>query len=81
MLKHELQLKKWRSKLKLRVNSKEEYISPERNVSEVFLVGEIPEFDVSQLPKRTVLQVRMNSYVLTSYFHNVCLKSGFMNFA
>ncbi|XP_061054215.1 F-box and leucine-rich repeat protein 13 [Eubalaena glacialis] len=57
MLKHELQLKKWRSQLKLRVNSKEEYISPERNVSEVFLVGEIPEFDVSQLPKRTVLQI------------------------
>lgn len=62
MLKHELQFKKWRSKLKLRVNSKE-YISPEQNVSEVFLVGEIPEFDVSQLPKRTVLQVRMNSYL------------------
>ncbi|XP_029089856.1 dynein regulatory complex subunit 6 [Monodon monoceros] len=57
MLKHELQFKKWRSKLKLRVNSKEEYISPQQNVSEVFLVGEIPEFDVSQLPKRTVLQI------------------------
>lgn len=63
MLKHELQFKKWRSKIKLRVNSKEEYISPEQNVSEVFLVGEIPEFDVSQSPKRTVLQVRMNSYL------------------
>uniref|UniRef100_A0A8C3X757 F-box and leucine rich repeat protein 13 n=1 Tax=Catagonus wagneri TaxID=51154 RepID=A0A8C3X757_9CETA len=57
MLKHELQLRKWRSKLKLRVSAKEEMICPKQDISEVFLVGEIPAFDISQLPKRAILQI------------------------
>lgn len=60
MLKHELQLQKF-SKLKFKTSSKEEYFFPEQFMSEGFLVGGIPEFDISQLPKRAILQVRMNS--------------------
>uniref|UniRef100_A0A8D0VR03 F-box and leucine-rich repeat protein 13 n=1 Tax=Sus scrofa TaxID=9823 RepID=A0A8D0VR03_PIG len=57
MLKHELQLRKWRSKLKLKVNAKEESVCPKQDISEVFLVDEIPAFDISQLPKRAILQI------------------------
>uniref|UniRef100_A0A8D0RU54 F-box/LRR-repeat protein 15-like leucin rich repeat domain-containing protein n=1 Tax=Sus scrofa TaxID=9823 RepID=A0A8D0RU54_PIG len=57
MLKHELQLRKWRSKLKLKVSAKEESICPKQDISEVFLVDEIPAFDISQLPKRAILQI------------------------
>lgn len=60
MLKHELQLQKF-SKLKFKANSKEEHFFPEQFVSEDFLIGGIPDFDISQLPKRAILQVRMNS--------------------
>uniref|UniRef100_A0A8C6DVG1 F-box and leucine rich repeat protein 13 n=1 Tax=Moschus moschiferus TaxID=68415 RepID=A0A8C6DVG1_MOSMO len=56
MLKHELQLQKF-SKLKFKTNSKEEHLFPEQFVSEGFLVGGILEFDISQLPKRAVLQI------------------------
>uniref|UniRef100_A0A4W2GVZ4 F-box and leucine rich repeat protein 13 n=1 Tax=Bos indicus x Bos taurus TaxID=30522 RepID=A0A4W2GVZ4_BOBOX len=56
MLKHELQLQKF-SKLKFKTSSKEEYFFPEQFVSEGFPVGGIPEFDISQLPKRAILQI------------------------
>uniref|UniRef100_A0A8B9XGW9 F-box and leucine rich repeat protein 13 n=1 Tax=Bos mutus grunniens TaxID=30521 RepID=A0A8B9XGW9_BOSMU len=56
MLKHELQLQKF-SKLKFKTSSKEEYFFPEQFVSEGFLVGGTPEFDISQLPKRAILQI------------------------
>ncbi|XP_010944964.1 dynein regulatory complex subunit 6 isoform X2 [Camelus ferus] len=57
MLKHELQFKKWKSKVKVNVNAKEESISPEHCVSEVSLISEIPEFDISEFPKRALLQI------------------------
>lgn len=60
MLKHELQLQKF-AKLKFKTSSKEEHVFPEQFVSEGFLVGGITELDISQLPKRAILQVRMNS--------------------
>uniref|UniRef100_A0A452DRV1 F-box and leucine-rich repeat protein 13 n=1 Tax=Capra hircus TaxID=9925 RepID=A0A452DRV1_CAPHI len=56
MLRHELQLQKF-SKLKFKANSKEEHFFPEQFVSEDFLVGGIPDFDISQLPKRAILQI------------------------
>ncbi|XP_070325834.1 F-box and leucine-rich repeat protein 13 [Odocoileus virginianus] len=56
MLKHELQLQKF-SKLKFKTSSKEEHVFPEQFVSEGFLVGGITEFDISQLPKRAILQI------------------------
>ncbi|XP_072821270.1 F-box and leucine-rich repeat protein 13 isoform X3 [Vicugna pacos] len=60
MLKHELQFKKWKSKVKVNVNAKEESISPEHCVSEVSLISEIPEFDISEFPKRALLQIFSN---------------------
>lgn len=79
MLKHELQLLKWRSKLKLKVVAKEESIFPEQSMSETSLAGEIPECDISLLPERVISRVRMNSCIVTSHFHSVYLKSGFIN--
>ena len=80
MLKHELQLLKWRSKLKLKVVAREEFIFPEQSASGVFLAGEIPKCDISLLPESVISQVRMNSCIVTSHFHNVYLNSGFINF-
>nr|XP_045720997.1 dynein regulatory complex subunit 6 [Mirounga angustirostris] len=54
MLKHELQLLKWRSKLKLKVVAKEESIFPEQSASETSLAGKIPECDISLLPERVI---------------------------
>nr|XP_035923373.1 dynein regulatory complex subunit 6 [Halichoerus grypus] len=57
MLKHELQLLKWRSKLKLKVVAKEESIFPEQSTSETSLAGEIPECDISLLPERVISRI------------------------
>lgn len=70
---------KWRNKIKFKRSAEEQSSSPDQSLSEVLLVGEIPQCDISVLPERAVLQVRMSLYIITSYFHNVCLKSGFMN--
>ncbi|XP_048952596.1 dynein regulatory complex subunit 6 isoform X9 [Canis lupus dingo] len=55
MLKHELQLRKWRSKVK--VAAKEEPIPPEHSLSKASLLGGIPECDISLLPERAVSQI------------------------
>uniref|UniRef100_A0A7N5KCI0 F-box and leucine rich repeat protein 13 n=1 Tax=Ailuropoda melanoleuca TaxID=9646 RepID=A0A7N5KCI0_AILME len=57
MLKHELQLLKWRSKLKLKVVAREEFIFPEQSASGVFLAGEIPKCDISLLPESVISQI------------------------
>ncbi|XP_034877272.1 dynein regulatory complex subunit 6 [Mirounga leonina] len=57
MLKHELQLLKWRSKLKLKVVAKEESIFPEQSASETSLAGKIPECDISLLPERVISRI------------------------
>ncbi|XP_025729030.1 F-box and leucine-rich repeat protein 13 [Callorhinus ursinus] len=55
MLKHELQLLKWRSKLKLKVVAKE--LFPEQSASGTSLAGEIPECDISLLPERVISRI------------------------
>uniref|UniRef100_A0A2K6ETY4 F-box and leucine rich repeat protein 13 n=1 Tax=Propithecus coquereli TaxID=379532 RepID=A0A2K6ETY4_PROCO len=60
LLKHELELQKWKDKLKLKVASKDASISPELSFSEVCFVGETREFDISLLPDRAISQVCMN---------------------
>ncbi|GAB5568473.1 dynein regulatory complex subunit 6 isoform X4 [Prionailurus iriomotensis] len=57
ILKHELQLLKWRNNLKLKVAANEESIFPEPSLSKVSLEGNIPECDISLLPQRAVSQV------------------------
>ncbi|XP_077603081.1 F-box and leucine-rich repeat protein 13 isoform X3 [Crocuta crocuta] len=56
LLKHELQLLKWRNKLKLKA-AQEESISPEPSRSNVFFEGKSCECDISLLPQRAVLQI------------------------
>ncbi|KAF6301675.1 F-box and leucine rich repeat protein 13 [Rhinolophus ferrumequinum] len=56
LLKHELQLMKWRNKIKFKRSAEEQSSSPE-SLSEVLLVGEIPQCDISVLPERAVLQI------------------------
>ncbi|KAM5204503.1 F-box and leucine-rich repeat protein 13 [Hipposideros larvatus] len=56
LLKHEVQLKKWRNKIKFN-RSEKQSIPPEPGLSEVSLVGEIHECDISLLPERAVLQI------------------------
>ncbi|XP_032132260.1 dynein regulatory complex subunit 6 isoform X3 [Sapajus apella] len=55
--KHELQLKKWRNRLLLKGASAGKSNLPEQSSSEVCLVGETPECDISQLPERAILQI------------------------
>ncbi|XP_012505748.1 PREDICTED: F-box/LRR-repeat protein 13 [Propithecus coquereli] len=57
LLKHELELQKWKDKLKLKVASKDASISPELSFSEVCFVGETREFDISLLPDRAISQI------------------------
>ncbi|XP_024413841.3 F-box and leucine-rich repeat protein 13 isoform X2 [Desmodus rotundus] len=57
LLKHELQLKNWRNKIKYKRAAKEQAIPPEQSLSEVSFVGETPECDISLLPERAVLQI------------------------
>ncbi|XP_046525945.1 dynein regulatory complex subunit 6 isoform X4 [Equus quagga] len=54
MLKHELQLKKWKSNLKGKTAAEEKFIFPERSMSEVFLIGRC---DISALPERAVSRI------------------------
>ncbi|XP_058153954.1 F-box and leucine-rich repeat protein 13 isoform X1 [Dasypus novemcinctus] len=56
MLKHEIQLRIWKSKLKLKASDEEKPISPQRG-SSVSLVDETVECDISQLPQRAILQI------------------------
>ncbi|XP_008587447.1 PREDICTED: F-box/LRR-repeat protein 13 [Galeopterus variegatus] len=51
MLKHELQWKKWKNKLKFKAAA-EDY-----SLSEVALLGDTPECDISLLPEKAILQV------------------------
>nr|XP_019600096.1 PREDICTED: F-box/LRR-repeat protein 13 [Rhinolophus sinicus] len=57
LLKHELQLMKWRNKIKFKRSAEEQSNSSEQSLSEVPLVGEIPQCDISLLPERAVLQI------------------------
>ncbi|XP_019306809.1 dynein regulatory complex subunit 6 [Panthera pardus] len=57
ILKHELQLLKWRNNLKLKVAANGESIFPEPSLSKVSLEGNIPECDISLLPQRAVSQI------------------------
>ncbi|XP_078199179.1 F-box and leucine-rich repeat protein 13 isoform X17 [Callithrix jacchus] len=57
MSKHELQLKKWRNRLLLKGASAEKSNFPEQSSSEVCLVDETLECDISQLPERAILQI------------------------
>nr|XP_044991759.1 dynein regulatory complex subunit 6 isoform X2 [Jaculus jaculus] len=55
MSKHELQLKKW--KVKLKVKTTEETITPEKSSSDI-TIEEVPiEFDISELPERAIVQI------------------------
>ncbi|XP_023494604.2 F-box and leucine-rich repeat protein 13 isoform X4 [Equus przewalskii] len=54
MLKHELQLKRWKSNLKGKTAAEEKFIFPERSMSEVFLIGCC---DISALPERAVSRI------------------------
>ncbi|XP_008053314.1 F-box/LRR-repeat protein 13 isoform X2 [Carlito syrichta] len=56
ILKHELQLKKWKNKAKLRKAAEESGLH-ERSFSEDSLIGETQEFDISMLPERAILQI------------------------
>ncbi|KFO37581.1 dynein regulatory complex subunit 6 isoform X2 [Fukomys damarensis] len=64
ILKHELQLRKWRSQLKLKTTEEtseeeeeEESVSLERSLSEVSLAPDTSQCDISLLPERAVLQI------------------------
>ncbi|XP_064145976.1 F-box and leucine-rich repeat protein 13 isoform X2 [Loxodonta africana] len=57
MLKHELQLRKWKSKSKSKLVTEEESMFPRRSPSEFSLVGESLPFDISLLPERAILQI------------------------
>uniref|UniRef100_A0A8C7BZB9 F-box domain-containing protein n=1 Tax=Neovison vison TaxID=452646 RepID=A0A8C7BZB9_NEOVI len=57
ILKHELQLLKWRSKLKCNAVAKEEFPFPEHSASEVSLGSEVPECDISLFPERVISRI------------------------
>ncbi|KAM5303792.1 F-box and leucine-rich repeat protein 13 [Glossophaga mutica] len=57
LLKHELQLNKWRNKIKYQRGGEEQVIPPEQSLSEDSFIGEIPECDISLLPEKAVLQI------------------------
>ncbi|XP_040827156.1 dynein regulatory complex subunit 6 [Ochotona curzoniae] len=56
ILKHERQLRRWKSRLKLKIND-ERTSSPELSSSEASLLGDFPECDVALLPERALLQI------------------------
>ncbi|XP_011363511.1 F-box/LRR-repeat protein 13 [Pteropus vampyrus] len=56
ILKHELQLKRWRNRIKFKEHAEEQSISSEQSLSEGSL-GEISQCDLSLLPERAILQV------------------------
>ncbi|XP_054415588.1 F-box and leucine-rich repeat protein 13 isoform X3 [Pongo abelii] len=57
ILKHELQLKKWKNRLILKRAAAEESNFPEQSSSEVSLVDETLKCDISLLPERAILQI------------------------
>ncbi|XP_016075052.1 PREDICTED: F-box/LRR-repeat protein 13 isoform X1 [Miniopterus natalensis] len=57
ILKHELQLKKWRNRIKYKRAAEEQLISPKQSLSGDSSVSEIYECDISLLPERAVLQI------------------------
>nr|KAF6469411.1 F-box and leucine rich repeat protein 13 [Molossus molossus] len=57
LLKHELQLRKWRNRIKYKRNAEEHFLFPDRSLSAISLVGEIPVCDISLLPERAILQI------------------------
>ncbi|XP_023580075.1 F-box/LRR-repeat protein 13 isoform X2 [Octodon degus] len=59
LLQHEIELKKWRSKSELKMAEEiaEESISLERSLSEVSLVDDTSQCDISLLPERAVLKI------------------------
>jgi hypothetical protein len=61
ILKHELQLRTWRNKLKSKVASDGKFISPEQSSSDATFVNANIEFDISILPEKAILRVCMNS--------------------
>ncbi|XP_005863050.2 PREDICTED: F-box/LRR-repeat protein 13 [Myotis brandtii] len=59
LLKHEVQLKKWRNRIKSR-GAIEEIVSVEHIRSGDYFVGKITECDLTQLPERAILQIFSN---------------------
>ncbi|CAK6434607.1 unnamed protein product [Pipistrellus nathusii] len=55
LVRHDTQLRKWRNRIRKKRN-----IYLEESHSGVFHIGEIPECDISLLPKRAILQVFLN---------------------
>ncbi|XP_008149545.3 LOW QUALITY PROTEIN: dynein regulatory complex subunit 6 [Eptesicus fuscus] len=60
LLKHEIQLRKWRNRIKNKRDVEEDIVSVEESQSEVSFVGEITECDISLLPERVILQIFFN---------------------
>ncbi|XP_037692401.1 dynein regulatory complex subunit 6 [Choloepus didactylus] len=57
LLKHELQLRIWKNKLKLKVSEEEKPISPQQSLSHITVEGETHPCDISRLPPRAILQI------------------------
>ncbi|XP_073921010.1 F-box and leucine-rich repeat protein 13 [Castor canadensis] len=57
ILKHELQLRTWRNKLKSKVASDGKFISPEQSSSDATFVNANIEFDISILPEKAILRI------------------------
>ncbi|CAO2617086.1 Dynein regulatory complex subunit 6 [Lemmus lemmus] len=55
ILKHELQLRKWKYKMKSK--TEEESLSPERSASDTAVPDEPVEFDISALPQEAIMQI------------------------
>lgn len=57
ILKHELQLRKWKYKLSKSIAVEEKPVSPEQSASDM-AVSDVPvEFDIAALPERAIMQV------------------------
>ncbi|XP_051030769.1 dynein regulatory complex subunit 6 [Phodopus roborovskii] len=56
ILKHELQLRKWKYRLKSKV-AEEKPLSPERSSSDTVVTVVPVEFDISALPERAIMQI------------------------
>ncbi|XP_006834465.1 PREDICTED: F-box/LRR-repeat protein 13 [Chrysochloris asiatica] len=56
LLKHEIQLRKWKNKPKSKLGS-EKFLSPEENASEISLKDDSFQCDISLLPGRALLQI------------------------
>ncbi|XP_066210001.1 F-box and leucine-rich repeat protein 13 [Saccopteryx leptura] len=57
LLKHENQLKKWKTKVQFKRAAEELLVFPEQYQSEDSFVGEISECDISVLPEKAILQI------------------------